>query len=241
MRTTVLPSMLETLTRNYNYRNKSARLYEIGRIYLPGGDNGLAVEKKLLSMGAYGGDMDFFVLKGAAEAILKDLRVENVSFRAETDNPSYHPGRCAAVWAGDIRLGVLGQIHPLTARNYGVDAELYCAELDFDALFQAKGADPVYTPLPKFPAVSRDIAVVCGKDLTVGALEDCIRKAGGRLLKDVTLFDIYQGKGVAAGYKSVAFSLTLRSDERSILAAEADEEVRTILEALERELGAVLR
>lgn len=241
MRTTVLPSMLETLTRNYNYRNKSARLYEIGRIYLPGGDNGLAVEKKLLSMGAYGGDMDFFVLKGAVEAILKDLRVENVSFRAETDNPSYHPGRCAAVWAGDSRLGVLGQIHPLTARNYGVDAELYCAELDFDALFQAKGADPVYTPLPKFPAVSRDIAVVCGKDLTVGALEDCIRKAGGRLLKDVTLFDIYQGKGVAAGYKSVAFSLTLRSDERSILAAEADEEVRTILEALERELGAVLR
>ena len=241
MRTTALPSMLEILTRNYNFRNKSARLYEIGRIYLPGGDKGLAVEKKLLSMGAYGGDMDFFALKGVAEAILKDLRVENVSFQAEKDNPSYHPGRCAAVWAGNSRLGVLGQIHPLVARNYGVDAELYCAELDFDALFQAKGADPLYTPLPKFPAVSRDIAVVCGKGLTVGALEDCIRKAGGKLLKDVALFDIYQGKGVAAGCKSVAFSLTLRSDERSILAAEADEEIKAILEALERELGAVLR
>ena len=241
MRTTVLPSMLEILTRNYNFRNKSAKLYEIGRIYLPGGKNGLAVEQKLLSMGAYGDGVDFFALKGAVEAILKDLRVENVSFRAERANPSYHPGRCAQVYAGDLLLGVLGQIHPQTAQNYGVDTELYCAELSLEALFQAKGADPLYTPLPKFPAVSRDIAVVCRKDVTVGELETCIREAGGRLLKDVALFDIYQGRGVAEGRKSVAFSLTLRSDERSILAAEADEEVAVILAALKENLGAVLR
>ncbi len=241
MRTTVLPSMLEILTRNYNFRNKSAKLYEIGRIYLPGGENGLAVEQKLLSMGAYGEGMDFFALKGAVEAILKDLRVENVSFRAEPANPSYHPGRCAAVWAGGTALGVLGQIHPAVAAGYGVDTELYCAELSLDALFQVKGSDPLYTPLPKFPAVSRDIAVVCGQGVTVGALEACIKKAGGKLLRDVALFDIYQGKGIAEGCKSVAFSLTLRADDRSIVAAEADQEVSDILAALKNELGAVLR
>ncbi|MCI8650880.1 MAG: phenylalanine--tRNA ligase subunit beta [Oscillospiraceae bacterium] len=241
MRTTVLPSMLEILTRNYNFRNKNARLYEIGRIYFPGGPDGLAVENKLLSMGAYGDGMDFFSLKGAVEALLKELRVADVTFRAVSDNPSYHPGRCAQVLSGNTVLGVLGQVHPLVAQNYGVDAELYCAELSFEALMDAKGADPEYTPLPKFPAVTRDIAVVCDEAVTVGALEECIRKGAKGLLKEVSLFDIYRGKGVDAGKKSVAFNLVLRSDERSLTAEEADEDVKSILSALESQLGASLR
>ena len=242
MRTTILPSMLEILTRNYNYRNKSARLYEVGRIYLSGGDDGLAVEKKLLSMGAYGEDMDFFTLKGAVEAILKDLRAEDISFvKPSQSNPSYHPGRCADVYVGDCRIGVLGQVHPLVAQNYGVDAEFYCAELSLEALAQAKGPDPVYVPLPKFPSVTRDIAVVCDEAVTVGALENAIRKGAKGLLKEVTLFDIYRGKGVADGKKSVAFNLVLRSDDRSLTSEEADADVKSILETLEKELGAVLR
>ena len=242
MRTTILPSMLEILTRNYNYRNKSARLYEVGRIYLSGGDDGLAVEKKLLSMGAYGEDMDFFTLKGSVEAILKDLRAEDISFvKPSQSNPSYHPGRCADVYVGDCRIGVLGQVHPLVAQNYGVDAEFYCAELSLEALAQAKGPDPVYVPLPKFPSVTRDIAVVCDEAVTVGALENAIRKGAKGLLKEVTLFDIYRGKGVAEGKKSVAFNLVLRSDDRSLTSEEADADVKSILETLEKELGAVLR
>ena len=244
MRTTVLPSMLEILTRNWNYRNKSARLYEVGRIYLPGGEDGLAVESKVLSMGAYGEDMDFFTMKGAVEAILKDIRAKDVRFEGPTGAPSdasYHPGRCATVWSGDACIGIFGQIHPLVARNYGVDGELYCAELRFDALLAAKGPDPVYAPLPKFPAVTRDIAVVCGKAVTVGALETCIVKAGGKLLREVSLFDIYQGQGIPEDKKSVAFNLVLRSDEGTITAAQADEEVQDILSALAGELGAVLR
>jgi len=241
MRTTALPSMLEILTRNYNYRNKSARLYEIGKIYLPGGEDGLAREPKAVVLGAYGEDMDFFTMKGAVEAVLSDIRVKNAAFAPCKDNPSYHPGRCAAISVGGRPIGVMGQIHPTVAAGYGVDTALYCAELDFDAMLESQSPESVYTPLPKFPAVSRDIAVVCKKEVTVGELEACIKKAGGKLLRDVALFDIYQGKGVAAGCKSVAFSLALRSDERSILAAEADEEIRTVLEALERELGAVLR
>ena len=240
MRTTTLPSMLEILTRNYNFRNKSAKLYELGRVYFKRAD-GLADEPKVLTLGAYGDNMDFFALKGAVEAVLKQLRIENVRFLADSENPSYHPGRCAKVFSGDRLLGVLGQIHPHVAGNYGVDAELYAAELRFDALYESKGAQPVYQPLPKFPAVTRDIAVVCDASVTVGELEDAIRKGAKGLLKDAALFDIYTGVGIAPGKKSVAFNLTLRADDRSLTAEEADADVKSILTALEQECGAVLR
>ena len=245
MRTTVLPSMLEILTRNYNYRNKSAKLYEVGRVYLPGGGDGLANEAKVLSMGAYGEDMDFFTMKGAVEALLTEIRAQDVHFEpADPDLPqyqSYHPGRCATVWSGSACIGVFGQIHPLVARNYGVDAEFYCAELSFGQLMSARGADPEYTPLPKFPAVTRDIAVVCDETVTVGALEKAIKAGAKGLLKEVSLFDIYRGKGVAPGKKSVAFNLVLRADDRSLTAEEADADVKAILETLKKDCGAVLR
>jgi len=240
MRTTTLPSMLEILTRNYNFRNKSAKLYELGRVYFKRAD-GLADEPKVLTLGAYGDNMDFFTLKGAVEAVLKQLRIENVRFLADSENPSYHPGRCAKVFSGDRLLGVLGQVHPHVAGNYGVDAELYAAELRFDALYENKGSKPLYQPLPKFPAVTRDIAVVCDAAVTVGELEDAIRKGAKGLLKDAALFDIYTGTGIAPGKKSVAFNLTLRSDDRSLTAEEADADVKSILTALEQECGAVLR
>ena len=240
MRTTVLPSMLEILTRNYNYRNKSVRLYELGRVYFERED-GMADEPKVLSLGAYGDRMNFFTLKGAVEDLLASLRMENPVFEAVQDNPSYHPGRCARVLVNGQELGVFGQIHPLVAQNYGVDVELYCAELSFSALFANKGADPQYVPLPKFPAVTRDIAVVCAEAITVGALEACIHKGAKGLLKEVSLFDIYRGANIPEGKKSVAFNLVLRADDRSLTAEEADADVKSILETLEQELGAVLR
>jgi len=241
MRTTTLPSMLEILARNCNFRNRDVKLYELGRVYLPGGEDGLALEGKVLTLGAYGDSMDFFTLKGVVEAVLKDLRVPNPAFHPCGQDPSYHPGRCAYVCSGEDLLGVFGQIHPQVARNYGVDQELYCAELNFEALFAAMGPDPEYTPLPRFPSVTRDISVVCGGDVTVGALQAAIRKGARGLLKKAELFDIYQGPGVPEGKKSVAFSLVLRSDERSLTGEEADEDVKSILRTLKDECGAVLR
>ena len=242
MRTTTLPSMLEILTRNYNFRNKSAKLYELGRTYFAKNDgSGMANEPKVLSLGAYGADMDFFALKGAVETILAGLRIAGVTYVAESGNPSYHPGRCAKVYCGETLLGTLGQIHPHVAENYGVDCELYAAELSFDALYASMGGKAVYQPLPKFPAVTRDIAVVCDAAVTVGALEDCIRRGAHGLLKSVTLFDIYTGTGIPAGKKSVAFNLELRSDERNLTAEEADADIKSILDLLGTELGAVLR
>ena len=240
MRTTILPSMLEIIARNHSYRNKSARLYELGKIYLPRED-GLADEPKYLSLGAYGDGVDFFSFKGSIETLLHELRITDVKYVACTDNDSYHPGRCAKVYAGETYLGVFGQIHPLVAANYGMDTEVYTAELSFDAMYEKRGDIPVYQPLPKFPAVTRDIAVVCDEAVTVGALEESIRCGAKGLLKDVSLFDIYRGSGVAIGKKSVAFNLVLRADDRSLTGEEADEDVQSILAALKADHNAVLR
>ena len=240
MRTTILPSMLEIIARNHSYRNKSARLYELGKIYLPRED-GLADEPKYLSLGAYGDGVDFFSFKGSIETLLHELRITDVKYVACTDNDSYHPGRCAKVYAGEAYLGVFGQIHPLVAANYGMDTEVYTAELSFDAMYEKRGDIPVYQPLPKFPAVTRDIAVVCDEAVTVGALEESIRRGAKGLLKDVSLFDIYRGPGVAIGKKSVAFNLVLRADDRSLTGEEADEDVQSILAALKADHNAVLR
>jgi len=240
MRTTILPSMLEILARNYNYRNKAAKLYEIGKVYFKRAD-GMADEPKMVSIGAYGADMDFYKLKGVVETILKNMRISNASYVAEKKDPSYHPGRCAKVYSGQTLLGTIGQIHPKVAENYGVDCELYTAVLSFDALMAVRGPEAKFKPLPKYPSVTRDIAVVCDEAVTVGQLESCIRSAGGDILQDITLFDIYRGNPIAAGKKSCAFSLTLRSDEKTLTDTESDAEVAAVLKALEADLGAVIR
>ncbi|MBQ7714181.1 MAG: phenylalanine--tRNA ligase subunit beta [Oscillospiraceae bacterium] len=239
LRTTILPSMLEIVSRNYNYRNKSARLYELGKVYLPRAD-GLADEPKVLALGAYG-DVEFFAFKGAVEAILRAARISNVRFEACADNTAYHPGRCAEVYAGETRLGVFGQVHPLVCANYGVETEVYAAELKFDALYETRGGKPEYRPLPKFPAATRDVAVVCAESVTVGALESCIRAAAGEILREAALFDVYRGAGIPAGSKSVAFSLVLRADDRSLTSEEADAAMQRIVAALSEQFGARLR
>ena len=240
MRTTVLPSMLEILTRNFNYRNASVKLYELGKVYFPRND-GMADEPKVLCLGAYGEDMDFFAIKGVVEEILDGMRVENVSFRAESGNPSYHPGRCAAVYAGEECLGVVGQLHPLTAANYGVDAELYTAELWLDKILANRGATPVYQPLPRFPAVTRDISVTCESSIPVAMLQSCIRKAGGELLRECSLFDVYTGAPIPEGQKSVSFSLKMRADDQTLTDDHAEEIVNAVLEALKNAYHAVMR
>ena len=240
MRTTILPSMLEILTRNYNYRNKSAYLYEIGKIYLKR-DDGLADEPKVVSMGAFGEGVDFFTVKGWVEELINNLGAGKTHYVAERGNASYHPGRCAKVYVGDTYIGVFGQIHPEVAKNYGVDAELYTAELSFDALYSVKGGIAVYKPLPRFPASTRDIAVVCDKAVPVGDMMDCIMANGGKYLVDCSLFDIYTGHHIAEGKKSVAFSLTMRAEDQTLTDEHAEETVKAVLNALERDFGAVIR
>ena len=240
MRTTALPSMLDILSRNSAYHNKAAKLYELAKIYLPQ-ESGLPAEPKILVLGTYGAGETFFTLKGELEAIFTGLRIQKATYTAVSDNPSYHPGRCAKVTISGVDVGYLGQIHPLVAANYDMDAEVYCAEIDFNKLFTLQLPEPTYTPLPKYPAVTRDIAIVCDECVTVGQAQDVIVNAGGKLLRSVRLFDIYRGANLGDGKKSLAFSLTLRADDRTLTDEDSEGTIGKILTALKDSLGAILR
>ncbi len=241
MRTIALPSMMEILSRNNAYHNKSVKLYELAKIYLPVEGETLPEEPKMLVLGTYGAGESFFTLKGEVEAVFVGLRIKKASYTAVSDNPSYHPGRCARVTVDGVDVGCMGQVHPLVAQNYGMDAEVYCAELNFSKLFELRLPEATYAPLPKYPTVTRDLALVCDEALTVAQLEDCITSAGGKLLRKVNLFDIYRGKGVPEGKKSMAFSLELRADDRTLTDEDSVGVVNKVLAKLEKDLGVQIR
>ncbi len=241
MRTTALPSMLDILSRNNAYHNKQAKLYEIAKIYLPTPGQKLPLEPKILVLGTYGAGENFFTLKGELEAIFTGLRIGKVAYEADSTNPSYHPGRCAKVSYGEEVLGYIGQIHPIVAKNYGIDCEVYCAEINMEKLFNIQQPEPTYVPLPKYPTVSRDLAIVCDEAITVAAIENVITASAGKLLRSVRLFDIYRGTGIAEGKKSLAFALELRADDRTLTDEESEKVVSNILKALKDKLDAVLR
>ncbi len=241
MRTIALPSMLDILSRNYAYHNKSVKLYELAKIYLPVDGQVLPEEPKMLMLGTYGAGETFFTLKGELEAIFAGMRVKKAAYTAETGNPSYHPGRCAKVTVDGIDVGYIGQIHPLVAKNYGIDAEIYCAEVNFTKLADLCLPEPTYTPLPKYPTVTRDLSLVCDEHITVAQIENTITASAGKLLRGVKLFDIYRGTGVPEGKKSMAFSLELRADDRTLTDTDSEGVVSKVLTALSEKLGASLR
>lgn len=241
MRTVILPSMLDILSRNFAFKNKGVKLYEIGKIYLPVEGEKLPNEPKRMIFGTYGEHENFFTLKGEVDALLEQLNVHPATYVADTKNPSYHPGRCADIMIDGKKLGVIGQIHPLVAEGYGISGEVYVAELDFTGLQSALAPERVFHSLPKFPTVSRDLALVCDEAMTVGMLEACIKKAGGKLLRSIQLFDIYRGPGIAPSKKSVAFSLELRADDRTLTDEDTTGVTNAVLEKLKNDLGVTLR
>ena len=241
MRTIALPSLLAILARNNNYHNADVKLYEMAKVYLPREGQVLPDEPRHLMLGCYGESADFFTFKGEIEAVFRGLRTKPVRYTACHDDPSYHPGRCARVTVDGVELGVFGQVHPLVAANFGFDCEVYAAELNFTLLCDLLLPEATYTPLPKYPAVTRDIAVVADEACTVAELEDAIISGGGKLLQDVSLFDIYRGKGVDEGKKSVAFRLILRADDRTLTDTDSDAVFRSILARLESACNAKLR
>ena len=241
MRTTALPSMLDILARNSANHNKAAKLYELAKVYLPVEGQVLPQEPKYLMLGTYGAGEDFFSLKGELDAVLEALRLPAAQYTADTANPSYHPGRCARISIGGEDVGCMGQIHPLVAGNYGMDCEVYCAEIRFDKLLALQLPEATYVPLPKYPAVTRDLAILCREEVTVGEAEAVITQAAGKLLRNIRLFDVYRGTGVPEGKKSLAFSLELRADDRTLTDTDSETVTKNVLDALENQLGAVLR
>ena len=240
MRTTALPSMLEVLARNYNFNNAGVKLFEVATVYVPTTPDKLPNENKVLVLGMYGGG-DFYTAKGVCENIAKLACLKDVKAVACSDNSSYHPGRCAKLYAGDKEIGIVGEIHPLVLQNYDIGTAVYAAELDFDAIFAMMDPNKLYTPLPKYPATTRDFSFVCEESLEVGTVFAVAKKAGGKLIEDVALFDIYRGHQVGDNKKSVSIRVTLRAADRTLTVEEAEKIAGKILKALEAELGIVLR
>ena len=246
MQTTTLPGMLEILAGNYSKRNAAVRLFEVSKEYLPTGPDTLPEEPHRLTLGMYGDDADFFTLKGAVEVLLEKLGVPNARYtRCGEDCPydeasAFHPGRSAVVYSGETPLGILGEIHPDVQKTYGIGTRTYAAKLDVPALFAAAVEEITYKPLPKFPAMTRDLALVCDEDMAVGTLEETIANAVGRCLEKVELFDVYRGEQIEAGKKSVAFNIVMRNAEETMTTDQADAAMKRVLKALGA-LGVELR
>ena len=241
MRTTTLPSIMESLGRNYSRNNDYVRLFEIGRTYIPNEDQTkLPTEKNVLTIGIYG-DCDYLDLKGIVENVIDGLGITKAKYVRESENPSYHPGKTAALMVRNKKVGVFGEIHPDVTESYGIDVDCYVAELDLDVLFEASSTTKTYKPLPKFPAVTRDIALLCDDSILVAEIEETIRKAGGNLVEKVQLFDIYKGAQIPEGKKSIAYAIAYRDEKKTLEDKDIAKVHDKILKALEHKLGAVLR
>lgn len=241
MRTTTLPSMLDVLATNLAKRNMDVKLFELATVYLPIEGSELADEHMVLTLGTFGKDADFFELKGCIESLFASLRIKNARFEALYDNEAYHPGRCAKITSGNTVLGVMGQTHPSVADEFGLNVGVFTAELNIPSMMDCVSAEPTYVPLPRFPAMVRDIAVVCDTAVTVAALSDTMYEAGGDYLENCRLFDVYTGTGIPDGKRSVAFSLTMRAKDQTLTDDYADEIMKSILKKLEIIHGAVIR
>lgn len=239
MRTTALPSMLEILAKNYSNRNTAAHLFELAKEYIPTAPDKLPLEKNTLIAGFYG-DCDFFSAKGILEALLAKLGVSDYDIQAADDRFGYHPGRCAVLTINGQELGIIGEIHPECVKNYGIGTRVYVFSLDADVMYAHANQEKHYTPLPKYPAVTRDLAVICDEGIPVLTLEKAITAAAGKHLDSLSLFDVYQGKQIEAGKKSVAFNIALRSADSTLTDEQASVLMDKIIKALEKS-GAVLR
>ncbi len=241
MRTTCIPSMLEVVARNYNNRNVAGRFFELGTVYLPKESADILPEERGVAViGSYGEKEDFFSLKGILLEALDKLGVYGVEFTANKENPTFHRGRCADISIGEKKIGEIGEIAPAVLENYGIGTRAYVATLDIADIFDARIVEKKFKPTPKFPASTRDLAIICDDELPAAALEKAIRTGAGKLLEKVELFDVYKGSSIAEGKKSVAYTMTLRAADRTLTVEECDRAVNKVLKELAN-IGAELR
>lgn len=240
MRTTALASMMEVISRNENFKAESVRLFEVGKVYRPVLGEQLPEEKHVVTLGMFGG-CDFYNLKGIVEVLLNDLGIAKASFLPKSDDPTFHPGRCAELIAGGKVIGRLGQMHPAVCENYDVENHVYAAELDLDALISLANTDKSYKKLPKFPSTQRDLALIADDGVLAAQIEGIIKKKAGNIFESLTLFDVYKGKQVPEGKKSMAYSVVFRAEEKTLTDEDVNPVVDSILKALSDQLGVTLR
>ncbi|MBX4259324.1 phenylalanine--tRNA ligase subunit beta [Clostridium estertheticum] len=241
MRTTTIASMMDCLSRNYSRNNEEVRLFEIGKVYIPDAClDKLPEERNILTIGMYG-NVDYLDLKGVVENVLDNLGIKNASYKRESENPTYHPGKTSNLYVKREFVGVVGEIHPSVSENYDVLPRCYIAELNLDVLYKNTDLNNKYKSLPKFPAVTRDIALLVDDEVLVQDIEDIIVKQGGNILESVKLFDVYKGKQIAEGKKSIAYAIVYRRSDKTLTDDEVNKVHEKILRTLENKVGAELR
>ena len=267
MRTSIIPSVLDVLSFNYNNRNEKACLFEISKEYLPASEekpfiNGnilansgkekhrysysLPDEPQRLTVGMYGGEADFYALKGMIEQLLGEMKLDGYEYIRAVDSDAFdekfafHPGRSAVIMRDGKALGILGEIHPEVQEKYGIGVKTYVAKLNIPELMESAAGKITYQPLPKFPATTRDLSVICDDEIPVAELEKAIKGAVGKILEKVTLFDVYKGKQIEDGKKSVSYSISMRSHDGTLTDEQADGAMKRVLKALSA-IGAELR
>jgi len=245
LRTTTIPEMLRSLSVNNNRKIPEARLFELSHVYIPVEGQELPDEREILTLGMYGNGIDFFGLKGCVEELLDNMGIKKAEFRPETENPTFHPGRTARlfVWKNGERkdCGILGEIHPEVAKKNECPQRIYVAMLDVATLIEASSLEKQYQQLPKFPAVTRDLAIVVDDNAYVADLMAAIQEKGGQFLENVSLFDVYKGEQVPEGRKSVAFSLSFRAADRTLTDEDVNAAMDRVLRHLEKNFNAQLR
>lgn len=236
MRTTLIPSAVATVCRNLNKKNLNGKIFELAKVYIPKALplTELPEEQSRLSLSIFGAEADFFKLKGVIEELLSVLKIKEKTVYEKANEPYLHPGRSAYVNVGGKKLGVIGELHPVYADKLGAQSKIVVAELDFDLIDELSGKKITFAPISKFPAVERDLALVCDESVTNAEIEKLILERGGKNLTSVKIFDVYTGKGVEAGMKSVAYRLTFSSLEKTFGEGEIDSIIKKILYNLDQ-------
>lgn len=242
MRTTTVPDMLEVLATNYNRRVEEARLFEVSHVYIPKSLPlvELPEEKPVLTLGMCG-KVDFYDMTGVVDELMSMLGIRKYEYVPVKDNPTFHPGRTARLLVNGMECGILGEIHPDVAEKFDAAQRNYVGMIDMESLAAGASLKPEYKPLPRFPAVSRDIAMLVDDSVMVRQIEQLISAKAGKILEEIKLFDVYKGKQVPEGKKSVAYSIIFRAADRTLTDDEAGKAMGDIIKALSEKLGAQLR
>ncbi len=245
MRPSTIPSMLNVLNFNLNQKNPEAKLFDISRSYKNTGnkiENGeVPEEEKILSIGMYGENLDFYVLKGLVENILEEVSINRYEIQKEQTNKSYHPGRCANIKIGIDTIATFGEVHPEVLQNYDIEKRIYLAEINITKLTKYSRSNKKYEEIAKFPAVERDLAVIVAEEIEAGQIEKTIVKKAKKVLEEVKVFDIYRSEKLGEGKKSIAYALKFRDRNKTLNDEEIDEIMKNIITELHKNFGAELR
>ncbi len=245
MKTTSVPTMMQMLQNNNNYKNKNVKLFNLSRTYQNKNEaiqnDELPLENNILTIGMYSEDEDFYTLKGLVENVLEVSGLSRYDVRKEVNNKMYHPGRCANMNVGNDIVATFGEANPLLTRNYDISQRILLAEINLDKVTKYARSNKKYAPIIKFPAVERDISMVVDESIEVGEIEKIIQKKSKKLLEEVKLFDVYRSEKLGKNKKSVAYSLKFRVADRTLKDEEINGIMLEILAELEKTLGAELR